>query len=372
MNDGEFTVRTWLGYQVDYRWMIKRLEAHAMLGWAKLIVGAGGATLFVITMLAWTSPGMVRDGVGTAAWGFGAILAALWALRWWFLPWPSRSESLVWITLADISLAMGVLTVHNHLYGVIATLLLVVPGGYACMLGPRVLARHGAWSLATMVVVTLQLVTEDSPRTGDAPADYVIGVLIVLIMLTATATAFLTMAFQSWMWHLDALMDPLTMLLNRRGLDYYLWKYLGSCARPDSIYAITLDLDRFKIVNDAFGHPVGDKVLQQTARCLRSTADLDAIVARTGGEEFVIVGATRGDSMCAVAERLRSAIETMPGLPIPITASVGVVSAKTSLAFEPATFRQLLLCSDSAMYQAKRLGGNTVAIAEAMPTHPAR
>uniref|UniRef100_UPI00245486FE GGDEF domain-containing protein n=1 Tax=Nocardia brasiliensis TaxID=37326 RepID=UPI00245486FE len=196
---------------------------------------------------------------------------------------------------------------------------------------------------------------------GGAAGDVRLAIAIMLILSALNVVGLPTVQFCHWLWRQHALLDPLTMLLNRRGLDYHL-SYVFRPETAEYAYMAALDLDRFKTVNDTFGHSFGDEVLVRTAERLRSTADPDAIVARTGGEEFVVLGRLRDEPLAAVAERLRGAIETMPGLPVTVTASVGAALCPITALRDPAVARYTLHRCDFAMYEAKRLGGNLVAL----------
>ncbi|MFI5780906.1 GGDEF domain-containing protein [Nocardia sp. NPDC051570] len=365
MTDFEFTFGSWRRYQVDYRSLVNKLHAHSLLGRVKFMIAAGGAVFFAITVLSWSSREIAHGAFGTMVCGMLAAFAGVWALRWWLLPWPGETESLVWLVCADIAVTVGALTVQDRLYGVIVTVLLVITSGYGCFHGPRVLALQGCWALVTELAAVVLLMTDGSPRLGGATGIYALGLAIILIMGSTIGVAFVTMLLCHWLWYLDALSDPLTMLMNRRGLDYYLRRHCaGTGERPGSVYVATLDLDRFKAVNDTFGHLFGDTALMRIADRLRSAIDADAIVARTGGEEFVVIGSVHEEPAPVIAERLRSAVETVPDLPVTITASVGVAVSDTELAVKPSTIRHLLCCADSAMYQAKHSGGNAVVTAE--------
>ena len=161
-----------------------------------------------------------------------------------------------------------------------------------------------------------------------------------------------------------AVTDALTGLHNRRYLDTHL-KVLFQRAvvrgRPMSL-CIT-DIDRFKSVNDAYGHDAGDEVLREFARRLRSTVRGADLACRYGGEEFVIVMPdTPPELALMAAERLRVAVECEPfrlkeaGVDLHITASVGV----SSTAWTTASPEALLKDADRGLYEAKSSGRNRV------------
>ncbi|MGB8982792.1 MAG: GGDEF domain-containing protein [Anaerolineales bacterium] len=161
-----------------------------------------------------------------------------------------------------------------------------------------------------------------------------------------------------------AITDPLTGLFNRRGL-YELGQReverARRYARPLSV--IMLDIDHFKLVNDRYGHPIGDEVLRVlTERMKKNVREID-ILARYGGEEFVIL-LPEIDLVDArpVADRLRQAIGDQPISTeqgdISITISVGV----SQTGCVPYELEALIARADTAMYIAKQQGRNCVAL----------
>ncbi|NRP73379.1 Response regulator PleD [Ensifer psoraleae] len=166
-----------------------------------------------------------------------------------------------------------------------------------------------------------------------------------------------------------AITDDLTGLHNRRYLDNHLKLLMDRAAargRPLSI-CIT-DIDRFKYVNDTYGHDAGDEVLREFANRVRATVRGADLACRFGGEEFVIVMPDTTPEMAAiVAERLRLAVESR-AFPISradtlhsVTASLGI----SSLRADGDTPEALLKRADTALYQAKNNGRNRVVAAAA-------
>ncbi|MFF0488910.1 diguanylate cyclase [Nocardia sp. NPDC004068] len=366
MSGSRSMVRAWWRDRVDYRWLVDTFASHHALRPMRWMVGSGGALLLAITVLSALSAAGPRGVAGLTVSTLVAVLSAAWALRWWLLPWPSRTESLIWVSLADLAVLGNCLAQQNRLFGAVATVLSVVIGGYVTIFhGPRLLALHVGWSLLVVVALSARLVLGDQEFGGD----YALAGSIVLIIAAAMLIALPQLHFCTWLLRRDALSDPLTMLLNRRGLDYYLSRYVDSHAARVGrrAYVITLDLDRFKSVNDTFGHSSGDDALVETAERLRIAAAPDAVVARNGGEEFVVVGALRpAEDVTEIAERLRRSIASIRDLPIRLTASVGVALGEPGAAEDAEeTGRRLLRASDVAMYRAKNAGGNTVVIVEA-------
>lgn len=152
--------------------------------------------------------------------------------------------------------------------------------------------------------------------------------------------------------------DHLTGLPNRRYLDGYLSTSMGPRRRADDrLVVLFLDLDDFKPVNDRYGHQTGDEVLRVIARRLRNAAREDELVARYGGDEFVVVTtrARTAYDVSLLAERILGAVRTpITGLaddPLRVGASVGIGHA--AVGDDPG---EVLRRADAASYRAKRDG----------------
>jgi len=160
--------------------------------------------------------------------------------------------------------------------------------------------------------------------------------------------------------------DPLTRLFNRRG---FLERALPvreaalRDARPLSL--VLLDIDHFKDVNDRHGHDAGDRALAAVADRLRLLSRLDDVIARWGGEEFVLLlPDTSRDAAYAFAELLRADLAHMvvtlaDGSTVAMTASLGVAGARQAVDLD-----DLLRHADAALYAAKQAGRNRVVIAD--------
>jgi diguanylate cyclase (GGDEF)-like protein len=162
--------------------------------------------------------------------------------------------------------------------------------------------------------------------------------------------------------------DPLTRLLNRRGLEDALQVSLARAARAGTpTAAIMVDIDHFKKINDSFGHDTGDQVLRAIAASLQRLSRAVDVVARTGGEEFLmILPDTDVPAARVLAERIRGAIGDHPLVVeqqrIPVTVSLGVAGIQGDVDLDT-----LAAEADRAMYLAKRGGRNRVAVVENRP-----
>ncbi|MCW8831412.1 MAG: GGDEF domain-containing protein [Gammaproteobacteria bacterium] len=155
--------------------------------------------------------------------------------------------------------------------------------------------------------------------------------------------------------------DHLTSLPNRRLLSEYLSKYLSICKRHKIFGALLLiDLNDFKAINDTYGHDTGDFVLQETARRLSSVIRSEDIVSRMGGDEFIVVLHSLGDSeelatanAKTVSEKLQDAMQDIIEFnhqQLQIKASIGV----RILDAEHSGVDAILKEADAAMYHAKK------------------
>ncbi|WP_412740445.1 putative bifunctional diguanylate cyclase/phosphodiesterase [Krasilnikovia sp. MM14-A1259] len=162
------------------------------------------------------------------------------------------------------------------------------------------------------------------------------------------------------------LQDPLTGLANRAGLD----ARLAECVGPNTDIALLLiDLDGFKLVNDVYGHAAGDAMLTEFARVLHASTRAGDVVARFGGDEFVVLLTDVPDEASAVttAERILACAAATPVRmgedAQTIRASIGVATGRVG-----DTPQELLRRADTAMYQAKHLGKHGVQVHHAAMT----
>lgn len=153
--------------------------------------------------------------------------------------------------------------------------------------------------------------------------------------------------------------DELTQLPNRRAAIAALNDYLAKWESGQEICSlIMLDIDYFKMINDSYGHDTGDEVLVAMARRLEAQLRPNDLLARFGGEEFIILlPGTRLQEAAVLARRLCAVLAASPLLPDPfslaVTASFGVTQLK-----EGDTLHDWLCRADQAMYESKRLGRN--------------
>lgn len=119
-----------------------------------------------------------------------------------------------------------------------------------------------------------------------------------------------------------------------------------------------IDLDNFKALNDNHGHSAGDEALVQVAQALRANTRDTAVIARSGGEEFLIADTSSALDPTPLAQRICDAVAALPAL---VTASVGTACAPLDDVYDGThqpLIDHLVTAADAAMYRAKRNGGN--------------
>lgn len=163
--------------------------------------------------------------------------------------------------------------------------------------------------------------------------------------------------------------DGLTGLFNHRHVHELLHDEFERSSRTEEPVAVAMiDLDRFKAVNDTYGHPTGDVILYETARILRETAREIDMVGRYGGEEFIVILPNTGEEEASrFGERVRAAVEAHvfrdDANEIRMTTSAGVAAFPAPRVDSPET---LLKRADDALYEAKESGRNRVVRATEM------
>lgn len=155
----------------------------------------------------------------------------------------------------------------------------------------------------------------------------------------------------------EARTDPLTGLCNRRALEECLAGEISRQNRYAEVFSIAIiDIDHFKNINDTQGHMIGDQIIKSVAKQLDCDARESDIVARFGGEEFVIVMPQTGaDGAAVTAERIRLQIAENCSAIAPVTVSLGIATA-----MDKDDADGLLTRADEALYQAKHDGRNCV------------
>jgi diguanylate cyclase (GGDEF)-like protein len=159
--------------------------------------------------------------------------------------------------------------------------------------------------------------------------------------------------------------DMLTGLANRRHIENELRRYDSTARRHDERLGVLLfDVDRFKNINDTYGHAAGDEVLRELALRARSVLRADDQVGRWGGEEFLVIAPrTDADGLAQVAERIRKRIGETP---VAVTGTDLTVTVSGGCAVGPMESPDALVhAADQRLYEAKAAGRNRIVSADA-------
>ncbi len=221
--------------------------------------------------------------------------------------------------------------------------------------GKKLLMHRKEFVSDTVTEAQYELVDDDTP-----PAEWVMDEMVV------DSARMFEIAFEKQkLYHQQANTDYLTGLHSRQSIvekGNKLFHYSRVDKRPFSI--LVLDIDRFKEINDTYGHTAGDDVLRKLAMILHHSVRGSDMVGRIGGEEFIfLLPETIQPRAVEIAERLRKEVESVKfdignGKQIDLTISVGVASDNGT--YED--FRALIEQADFAMYRAKKSGRNQVAV----------
>ncbi|MXV18688.1 GGDEF domain-containing protein [Deinococcus xianganensis] len=305
---------------------------------------------------------LIRSGATALAVTHGAVMlsgAVLTALVWQDARRLPHAERI----FAGLLLLSGVNFLSGYALNpgapldaeLLGSVLLFIVTGLLLVLPP-------AWSLGLAVLLLGAYRLEVNLLSGEAPGTRQLTQWVNLGMFALLAVGVVmrqTLGQVVERAHLLAYLathDPLTGLLNRRGFE-------------DQAHAgqnlLVLDADDFKLVNDTHGHVVGDDVLRQLARTVQEHLPPGSLLARWGGEEFVLVSPGDLRGAAALGETLRATVATTPLAGQQVTLSLG---GTHWAAGEP--FRDAFARADRALYRAKRSGKNRVHLHAAEDSTP--
>ena len=197
---------------------------------------------------------------------------------------------------------------------------------------------------------------------------YYVGMLfIVILLLFRVKTLIKRLSSSRDELERQALTDPMTKLYNRRYLSEITQHLLGLMRRNGSKLAVVmLDIDKFKNVNDTYGHQVGDDVIIKLAQTLEKHTRTSDVIFRLGGEEFLILLPETGmDGALSMSETLRSEVEKLVltlgnEIELRFTISIGI----SEVLRDEENFDAAMTRADSALYEAKESGRNRVCQAQ--------
>jgi diguanylate cyclase (GGDEF)-like protein len=291
----------------------------------------------------------------------GAMVVTIWALAMsllWITRWPTRRQSARFAMGAALCIAANSVISPDPVVGLVTFTAFAGLGCYVAFLHT---ARVMTFTLviAVLAAATLSVRLAAEGRTFVAASSVAIAVIVVVSV--SLAGQILVQLLGSDLKASDN--DPLTGLFNRRALNRLALDMLETPAGRECDHHVVvtmIDLDNFKALNDTRGHAEGDRALVSVGRVIRESTQSSAIVARAGGEEFLVLDVLAESRVAFAGDRIRAAIAaTSHG----ITASVGIASTASRSLDSAAAQRlldHLIEIADQAMYSAKRHGGNQI------------
>ncbi|QLL07353.1 GGDEF domain-containing protein [Mycobacterium vicinigordonae] len=329
------------------------LQARGMAGRTRAaiaVIGLALAAVILATSFSTTGPrGMFQQACALGAVGGATVGALLWVSRW-----PTHRQAVCFTLLSNASIALAALAQSNPLAGMLACTTFATMAGYIALFHAAPLMVYNFLVAASIGVVEAW---RQMGVYGFVSAACAFSVVITLNL--GVPFGIQAVAHVLGIDAMRAEHDQLTGLLNRRAFHLRAKRQLER-QNPGCLVITVIDLDRFKQLNDRFGHSTGDDALVAVAQALREHTDDSAVIGRVGGEEFVIADVWHPAEVYARAQRLCDAIAA---LPFNITGSIGTAAAEVGRRVPaaldtPARLNELICAADAAMYVAKRRGGN--------------
>lgn len=274
-------LRAWWHQPHSYASVVGYLGLHGALGPYRLAAalstffyGLGAAALLLLTDAPPTS------AIGRSIFVVAIVSTLVVGVAWLTAPWPSKRVSLMFAAYSDIGTTLVLLSYGSPQTIYLALAMLAANSVYVQLFhSPRVMALHLLWAGTAVALFFVSI-----SLSPDADHGLAVAQLVVLIPITFMGpTLFQYLLLKLQVQAQAANFDPLTQVRNHRGLDEALPVYfLGAT----DVSVMVVDVDRFKSINDRFGHHQGDAALQLVARRLTRN---EVLVARVGGEEFAVV-----------------------------------------------------------------------------------
>ena len=312
---------------------------------------AGSLSVCLVVLL------ISEDGPHTAlpmamtltAFAGGVAGAILWTLRW-----PTPRQSVAFALITNTSIALACLAYPDPMASLVGCIAFATSGGYIAFFHTSKFVVYN-FAVAAGVAVYAAARMAQQGHVGLAAVDLFLVLQVNIALPLAIQVVIRALGNDLVHAHLD----PLTNLSNRRAFQLEVLGLLIARPAPDMFLLVAvIDLDDFKAINDRHGHLVGDRALVEVANALRASTHETAVIARSGGEEFIVADTSKTPDAAPLAHRICEAIAE---LPIAVTASVGTACAP--LDGVPARQHKPLVeyligAADHAMYHAKRSGGN--------------
>lgn len=345
-------LRRWWQQSSHYDWLSGYLAARGMRGATRALMAFIAASLVVCLLGLLASidgpVGTVPIAMTWLAVAGGVAGAILWSLRF-----PTQWQSVTFALVTNASIALACLAYPRPLPSVIGCIAFATIGAYIAFFHSTGLVLYNFAVAAVVATIGVtRMAAEGHPMLAAVDWWLVMQVNIALplaiqIMVRALGADLLR-----------AERDPLTGLLNRRTFYHQTSRLIETGRGVDAYLVVALiDLDKFKAVNDRYGHAAGDEALVHAARAIGVAAGNHAVVARSGGEEFLVATVSSTPDCSELADRICTSVAESPAR---VTASVGTtaVRLRDTGGEEKLVVDRLVATADWAMYRAKRAGGN--------------
>lgn len=317
--------------------------------WVRWFIGSL-TLLFGLSGVLMAPSGIYYDGLAIFVL-IGSLTTIPVAIAWFSRPWPSPRLANAFVVYADVGIAAVLFSSTDSFVPLTGCMMFTIVAVFTVIGSSfRVMWAHLAVSMASVLTLAVLAVNQGTNPWLVAATAVTVATLYLTPLMMRTYIRYLRSRASS------AVIDSLTGLFNRRGLleaidDVGAAHTDGAADR--TIGVTVLDIDRFKEINDRFGHPTGDAVLIEIASRLTAAVPDTSVVSRLSGDEFVIVHIGAPGEIESADNRIRIGLDESFSGP-PFTASVG--SASASLGSEPATpamVRKLIALADVEMYRDK-------------------
>ncbi|MEH3155746.1 MAG: GGDEF domain-containing protein [Gordonia paraffinivorans] len=350
-------LRRWWTEEFDHLWVVRHMQSSGLIRTHKLVVGMGCLLFGVSAALSFPviNPWVRHTDLVVVVLSAIALSSVVLALIWWARPWPGPAASAAFVVYADVAVVV-VMSMYRDVYQSMPGLVLLSAVSVYTVVhhGPRAVTAQTVATLSATLGWAGWVAVQGSTPVADllirsfllVPVTICIPVLLVPLVAVLRRDAS------------GSFRDDMTDLHNRRGMQIRAGELID---RGVEFSLLLIDIDRFKDINDAFGHRAGDDALVVVASVMRRVAPAHAVVARIGGDEFAIVVEGGHPSACGLAESLHRAIaeETaVAGVPR-MTVSIGIAWVPHDVHGDAlfVDLDQVLIRADRAMYAAKNDGG---------------
>ena len=353
----------WWRQPSRYDWLVAYLESRNAFQPVRIVViiavviGPGGPLLMF-----WSPSGpatTLQHAVILAAALVGMSTAVLWLGKK-----PMSRRTAAWFTIVlTLSMATAAMAGSAAPLALAAcTFFLMITGYTAIFHSARLLLFVCLIAVGTAIYLAIKIIWHD-------PVLVIVELLYVASLVVTVPVVLQWLLVNLQVGVINSDIDPLTGLFNRRAVNLRINEMIvNTGAAERHLVVLIIDLDKFKKLNDTHGHAAGDQALVSITTALYTGIRPSAVLARVGGEEFLIADTVNHPAhVPGIAEWVRTVI---PATPPHLSASVGAVTVPLSAnkAELPANYlARIIDIADAAMYEAKRAGGNQFRVREWQP-----